>query len=165
MSEKETVKIAYETVAPKIYFIREQKVMLDRDLAKLYGVATKVLKQSVKRNIGRFPEDFMFEIIVITHTHPSKILAIKPSLTFVFAFNRRRRKKIVRRKNIIPAFINIFLIRKTLSAQLRIATGKNDKRITSNMRNIILLLRKSNPLATTNPTKKPKIENPELRIK
>lgn len=62
MSEKETVKIAYETVAPKIYFIREQKVMLDRDLAKLYGVATKVLKQSVKRNIGRFPEDFMFEM-------------------------------------------------------------------------------------------------------
>lgn len=62
MSEKETVKIAYETVAPKIYFIREQKVMIDRDLAKLYGVATKVLKQSVKRNIGRFPEDFMFEM-------------------------------------------------------------------------------------------------------
>jgi hypothetical protein len=39
-----------------------QKVMLDRDLAKLYEVETRVLKQSVKRNITRFPEDFMFEM-------------------------------------------------------------------------------------------------------
>lgn len=43
-----------------IYWIRNDKVMLDRDLAKLYGVDTKVLKQAVKRNIGRFPPDFMF---------------------------------------------------------------------------------------------------------
>ncbi len=46
----------------KIYFIRNQKVMLDRDLAELYGVETKVLKQSGKRNVKRFPEDFMFEM-------------------------------------------------------------------------------------------------------
>ena len=39
-----------------------EKVMLDRDLTELYGVQTKVLKQAVKRNIGRFPEDFMFEL-------------------------------------------------------------------------------------------------------
>jgi len=51
-----------ELVMNKIYFIRNQKVMLDRDLAALYGVETKVLKQSVKRNIERFPEDFMFEM-------------------------------------------------------------------------------------------------------
>jgi len=51
-----------ETIINQIYYIREQKVMLDRDLAKLYGVETKVLKQAVKRNIGRFPEDFMFEM-------------------------------------------------------------------------------------------------------
>ena len=43
-----------------IYWIRNKKVMLDRDLAKLYGVDTKVLKQAVKRNIERFPSDFMF---------------------------------------------------------------------------------------------------------
>lgn len=42
--------------------IRNHKVMLDRDLAKLYGVETKVLKQSVKRNMNRFPEDFMFKL-------------------------------------------------------------------------------------------------------
>src|ERR1700738_3516453 len=46
----------------QIYYIRGQKVMLDRDLAKLYEVETRVLKQPVKRNITRFPEDFMFEM-------------------------------------------------------------------------------------------------------
>ncbi|MBA4239227.1 MAG: DNA-binding protein [Sphingobacteriaceae bacterium] len=46
----------------KIYVIRNQKVMLDRDLAELYGVETKRLKEAVKRNLGRFPEDFMFEL-------------------------------------------------------------------------------------------------------
>ena len=54
--------LSEETISNKIYFIRGQKVMLDRDLALLYGIETKVLKQSVKRNILRFPEDFMFEL-------------------------------------------------------------------------------------------------------
>lgn len=45
-----------------IYFIREEQVMLDSDLAKLYGVETKVLNQAVKRNIQRFPSDFMFQL-------------------------------------------------------------------------------------------------------
>jgi len=47
-------------VITMIFWIRNEKVMLDRDLAKLYGVDTKVLKQAVKRNIERFPTDFMF---------------------------------------------------------------------------------------------------------
>lgn len=54
--------LATETIASKIYLIRGQKVMLDRDLAELYGVQTKVLKQAVRRNIDRFPSDFMFEL-------------------------------------------------------------------------------------------------------
>ncbi|KQO34160.1 DNA-binding protein [Flavobacterium sp. Leaf82] len=54
--------LSEETISNKIYFIRGQKIMLDRDLALLYGIETKVLKQSVKRNISRFPEDFMFEL-------------------------------------------------------------------------------------------------------
>jgi len=57
-SQQQLVPI--EFIAHKIYLIRAQKVMLDRDLAALYGVETKVLKQAVKRNIRRFPEDFMF---------------------------------------------------------------------------------------------------------
>ncbi len=49
-------------ITSKIYEIRGQKVMLDFDLAELYGIPTKVLKQSINRNIKRFPEDFMFII-------------------------------------------------------------------------------------------------------
>jgi phage regulator Rha-like protein len=51
-----------EIIASKIYIIRGQKVMLDRDLAELYGVQTRALKQAVRRNIDRFPSDFMFEL-------------------------------------------------------------------------------------------------------
>jgi flagellar capping protein FliD len=49
-------------IASLIYFIRGEKVMLDTDLAKLYNVETRVLKQAVRRNLDRFPEDFMFEL-------------------------------------------------------------------------------------------------------
>ncbi len=52
--------IPLERIEHAIYLIRGQKVMLDRDLAALYGVPTKVLKQAVNRNRKRFPEDFMF---------------------------------------------------------------------------------------------------------
>ena len=51
-----------ETIINKIYIIREKKVMIDRDLAELYGVETKVLNQAVKRNLKRFPDDFMFQL-------------------------------------------------------------------------------------------------------
>ena len=51
-----------ELVMNKIYLIRGHKVMLDRDLAELYGVETKRLKEAVRRNIDRFPEDFLFEM-------------------------------------------------------------------------------------------------------
>ena len=54
------VELKEETVVSKIYIIRGIKVLLDRDLAILYGIETKVLKQSVRRNLKRFPEDFMF---------------------------------------------------------------------------------------------------------
>ncbi len=51
-----------QIIQSKIYEIRGQRVMLDRDLAELHHVETKVLNQSVKRNIERFPEDFMFKL-------------------------------------------------------------------------------------------------------
>ena len=51
-----------ETIMGKIYFIRGQKVMIDTDLAELYEVETKALKQAVKRNMDIFPENFMFEL-------------------------------------------------------------------------------------------------------
>jgi hypothetical protein len=54
--------IPIENIVNKIYIFRGVKVMLDRDLAELYGVETAQLKRQVKRNISRFPEDFMFEL-------------------------------------------------------------------------------------------------------
>ncbi len=54
--------LADEVIMNKIYFIRGQKVMIDRDLAELYNVETKQLKRQVKRNLERFPSDFMFEL-------------------------------------------------------------------------------------------------------
>ena len=54
--------VTRETIEQKIFLIRGQKVMLDKDLAELYGIETKVLKQAVKRNIKRFPADFMFDL-------------------------------------------------------------------------------------------------------
>jgi phage regulator Rha-like protein len=54
--------IPIETITSEIYLIRNQKVLLDRDLAELYGVETKHLKRAVRRNISRFPEDFIFEL-------------------------------------------------------------------------------------------------------
>jgi len=58
----ETALIPQEYVESKILLMRDKKVIVDRDLATLYGVDTKVLKQAVRRNIKRFPSDFMFEL-------------------------------------------------------------------------------------------------------
>lgn len=54
--------ISIEVIENKIFIIRDKKVMLDRDLSNLYGVPTKVFNQAVKRNIRRFPDDFMFQL-------------------------------------------------------------------------------------------------------
>jgi hypothetical protein len=62
MTKTKKPTIQDEILINKIHFIRGQKVMIDRDLAELYGVETKVLKQAVKRNRKRFPVDFMFEM-------------------------------------------------------------------------------------------------------
>lgn len=63
MAKKETsLTIPDEIIMSKIYYIRGYKVMLDKDLAELYDTETKVFNQAVKRNIKRFPSDFMFEL-------------------------------------------------------------------------------------------------------
>ena len=54
--------VAEQKILNRIYVIRGEKVMLDRDLAEMYGVDTKVFNQSVKRNLYRFPKDFMFSL-------------------------------------------------------------------------------------------------------
>lgn len=59
---QQLVKIPIERLEKAIFLIRGEKVMLDRDLAELYGVETRMLNQSVRRNLERFPPDFMFEL-------------------------------------------------------------------------------------------------------
>ncbi|WP_372933393.1 ORF6N domain-containing protein [Mariniphaga sediminis] len=60
--KNEGIMLSDEVVMTKIFVVRNQRVMIDRDLAELYGVETKRLKEAVRRNITRFPEDFMFEM-------------------------------------------------------------------------------------------------------
>jgi len=62
VASKVVITVPDEVIMSKIYLIRGVKVLLDRDLAQLYGVETKVLKQTVRRNKKRFPSDFMFEM-------------------------------------------------------------------------------------------------------
>ena len=54
--------VANESIVERIVVLRGQKVLLDADLARLYGVQTKVLLQAVRRNVDRFPDDFMFQL-------------------------------------------------------------------------------------------------------
>jgi phage regulator Rha-like protein len=86
-----SVEISANIVSNKIYFIREQKVMLDRDLAELYGVKSIRLREQVKRNINRFPKNFMFQLsekeaeeMVSQNAIPSK-QHLGGSLPYVFS--------------------------------------------------------------------------------
>ena len=66
-SQDNEMKMPDEVIMNKIYLIRGLKVMLNSDLSELYGVETKRLKEQVKRNSVRFPEDFMFELTIEEH--------------------------------------------------------------------------------------------------
>lgn len=77
-------------IKDKIHNIRNQQVMLDRDLAELYGVENRALKQAVKRNIERFPADFMFELtdieidfMVSQSVIPSKSISEEQNLSLL----------------------------------------------------------------------------------
>src|SRR3989304_4000635 len=82
--------VPMERIERAIFVIRRQKVMLDADLAELYGVLTKVLNQAVKRNIERFPLDFMFQLTkdekdeVVTNCDHLKRLKFSPTLPHAF---------------------------------------------------------------------------------
>ncbi len=81
--------IPQEIIEKKIFLIKGQKVMLDRDLAELYGVETRILNQAVKRNIDRFPKDFMF---ILTREEIMRISQFVISLKFsknVYAFTEQ----------------------------------------------------------------------------
>lgn len=87
--EKE-LAITEEVLLSKILHVRNQKVMIDRDLAELYGATTKRLNEQVKRNIKRFPVDFMFQLTqaekeeVVAKCDHLKPLKYSPNLPYVF---------------------------------------------------------------------------------
>ena len=82
--------VSKQTVESRILVIRGQNVILDRDLAELYGVTTKVFNQAVKRNQDRFPKDFMFQLTanekeeVVTNCDHLRSLKFSPNLPFAF---------------------------------------------------------------------------------
>ena len=86
----ENLIIPDELIMSKIVLIREQKVMIDRDLAELYGVTTKRLNEQVKRNINRFPSNFMFQLTeiekayVVANCDHLKKLKFSSTLPYVF---------------------------------------------------------------------------------
>lgn len=82
-----------QIIENKIFVIRGIKVMIDRDLAELYGVKTMVLNQAVKRNIKRFPEDFMFKLsdneLKELITNCDRFMALKHSSSTPYAFTEQ----------------------------------------------------------------------------
>lgn len=81
------------SIIPFIYIIKGERVLLDSDLAKLYGVETRVLKQAVKRNISRFPEDFLFTLNLIEYNSlRSQFVTLKNNNYYITESNSLRGK-------------------------------------------------------------------------
>jgi hypothetical protein len=83
------LRLADDSIIQKIYYIRGMKVMLDKDLAEMYGVETRILNQSIQRNLRRFPEDFMFQLSVEEYSNLKSQIVISSwggtrKLPFVF---------------------------------------------------------------------------------
>jgi len=118
-----------EVIASKILLIRDQRVMIDTDLAKLYGVSTKALNQAVKRNAARFPEDFMFRLsseekleVVTNCDHLKKL---KYSRTLPFAFTEHGAIQAANVLNSTQAVkFSIYVVRAFVQLRELLATNK-----------------------------------------
>ena len=78
--------ISIDDITSKIILIRGQRVMLDTDLAELYGTTTKILNQAIKRNLDRFPSDFMFQL---TRIEKREVVTNCENLEYVDSLGRR----------------------------------------------------------------------------
>lgn len=142
-----------EIIMKRIYLIRDQKVLLDRDLAQLYGVETKQLKRQVLRNIERFPEDFMFQLtkeeVEFLRCQIGTFNALK--ITYLpFAFTEQgvaMLSSVLSSKQAISIhlqIIRVFVqIRKVLSdnTELRLAIEELRKQTQNNSQNIEVVFR------------------------
>jgi ORF6N domain-containing protein len=82
-----SIALPDESIEDTILLIRGQRVILDHELARLYGVATRSLNQAVKRNLDRFPEDFMFQL---TKDETEELQRLKPSRSQIVILNNMR---------------------------------------------------------------------------
>ncbi len=121
------IAIADEDVINRIYLLRGKKVMLDRDLAEMYGVETRVLNQAVKRNLKRFPSDFMFQM---TET---EFLNWKSQ--FVISNNQ---KMGLRKRPFVFTEQGVAMLSSVLSSEIAIEVNIQIIRIFSRMREILL---------------------------
>ena len=155
MAKKETaIAIPDEIIMRKIYYIRNQKVMLDSDLAELYGVETRVLKQAVKRNADRFPLHYMFELTkeenamlrsqnaTLKHGEYSKYLpyAFTEHGVMMLSNVLKSKRAIQVSMRIIDVFI---LLRETVAnhAELRLEIEQIKKKVDSQNKNIELVFK------------------------
>ncbi len=160
--------IPLENIVSKILVLRNQKVILDRDLAELYNVETRVLKQAVRRNLNRFPSDFMFQLnrkefqnwrsqIVMSKTDQKGLRHLP------FAFTERgvaMLSSILKSERAIE--VNIFImrafvkLREILSSQIKIEQKIKDfeNKLNEHDEQIIQIIQVINQLIT--PQEKPK---------
>lgn len=122
--------IPIEIITERILFIRGQKVMLDVDLAELYGVSTKVLNQTVKRNKTRFPLDFAFQLNrfekgeVVTNCDHLEVLKFSHVLPHAFTEHGvAMLSSVLRSKQAIE--VNIFIIRAFIKLREILASNKD----------------------------------------
>lgn len=166
-----TVKIPDEIIINKIIVLRDKKVMIDRDLAELYGVTTKRLNEQVKRNLKRFPNDFMFQITkeekddIVSQFEHLNSLKFSPALPYVFtehgavmlASVLNSDKAIEVNIQIVRVFTQIRQML-TDNTELRLAIEKLERATENNKKNIELVFQYIDELTE-------KKENPELRNK
>lgn len=119
-----------EVVEGKIFLIRSHRVMLDRDLAGLYGVETKVLNQAVKRNMKRFPKDFMFQVTPSEKselvTNCDRFKTLKHSTSTPFAFTEQGVAMLSSILNSERAIeVNIAIMRVFVKLRAMVATNKD----------------------------------------
>ena len=168
-NNRSIVKLPDEIILNKIIVLRGKKVMIDKDMAELYGVTTKRLNEQVKRNPKRFPDDFMFQITkeekeeIILHFEHLSGLKFSPVLPYVFtehgavmlASVLNSDKAIKVNVQIVRVFTRI---RQMLmdNTELRLAIEKLERKTENNIKNIEVVFKYFDELTVKNEKPKPR---------
>ena len=171
MQKANLTTLTDEVLINKIYVIREQKVMLDRDLAELYGVETKRLKEQVKRNIERFPEHFMFELTQqeneILRSQNATLRHGEHSKYLPYAFTEHgvlMLSNVIKSEHAISVsiqIIDVFVkLRRALTdnTELRLIVEELRKKTENNTKNIEVVFRYFDELIDKNEKQKPRTQ-------